>query len=180
MYTIQIDNGRHSFLHENTIEEHRFFSLIGGLRVLVKLLVSKKINNEEFTKLHQELAPCQIPLVVPQDMDNQPITITTISDSAIAFNTAQILKHMQIVTSSDYPEPKVEVCKDCGKHAGIFHKDWVIPRFESQEEGIAILEQLKDGEKINLGQYYQLKAEIEASGLPIKKEVEKVFNPCDN
>ena len=180
MYTIQIENGKHSFLHENTIEEHRFFSLIGGLRVLVKLLVSKKINTKEFTKLHQELAPCQVPLVVSQDMDNQPITITTISESATAFNTAQILGHIQIVSRSDYPEPKLEICKDCGKHAGIFYKDWIIPRFESQEEGNSIIEQLKDSNRIDLGQYYQLKKEVASSGLPINKETEKVFNPCDN
>lgn len=180
MYTLVIENGRHSFLHENTIEEHRFFSLIEGLRLLVKFVVSKKITSKQFTKLHQELASCQLPLILPQDQENQPVTITTIAESARAFNTAQILAHMQVVTNDDYPEPKIEVCKSCGKHAGIFYKEWIVPRFESQEEGIAILEHLKDETKINLGQYYQLKAEIEASGLPVKKEPEKVFNPCDN
>jgi hypothetical protein len=180
MYTIQIENGKHSFLHENTIEEHRFFSLMGGLRILVRLLVSKKITNKQFTQLHQELAPCQVPLIVPYDIDDKPVTITHIAESASAFNTARILAHIQIVSSNDYPEPKIEICKGCGQHAGIFYKEWVIPRFESQEEGFDLLEYLKDENKITLGQFYQLKAAIESSGLPVKKEPEKVFDPCNN
>jgi len=182
MYQIKKTDKAFSCVHENAPEEHQFFSIFQGFKIILSLLEKQKLNAEETLSLIQKLLSIPLPIILSKDIperitifkkkkDVEMTDLQTTLEMIDDFSDKLRLK----IFASDYPEPILRVCPGCGKHGRILYKKCITLDYDSKEELRECIDELKDQNIINLAQELDLLKQVKESSLP-----EKIHSPQEN
>jgi hypothetical protein len=183
MYTIKNTSSAFSILHSNTIEEHQFFTIYQGFKIILELFHRNNINPDQALELLGELLSLPLIFMIKADTSdfcdirNERLELVELQATLAVIEETENMFRIKSLTDK-FKEPTLYVCPGCGKHASIVFKEFITERFNSQEVGISIVEILKNDMLITLSQQFSLSQEIKNSSLP-KKQVHNV-SPRDN